>query len=154
MGKTNPISGAISGCRRFNKFSISIAIWQRPIAAGRERDGFQDHKRSINPPPINLSRTAVTPTKGGSFVKCRQIECGVFQAVQTGVHPQNSLEIDSNPRKSDAGPPIKRRKEIGIGKREFRVIWMRIVRHKQNRPRNQRTHRVTAEHLRFSPLQS
>jgi hypothetical protein len=60
----------------------------------REGDGFHDNRRSIHPAPRNLSRTAVTSTKGRSFVKCRQIEGRVFQSVHDGVRPQNSLEID------------------------------------------------------------
>jgi hypothetical protein len=82
----------------------------------REGDGFHDRKRPIDPAPVNLSPTAVTPTKDRSFVKCRVIERGPFQEGQTGGRSQNSLEIDNDPRKSDAAPPIKRRREIGIGK--------------------------------------
>jgi hypothetical protein len=74
--------------------------------------------------------------------------------VQTGVRPQNSLEIDSDPRKSDVVTPIKRRTEIWIGKREFGEIGMGIVCHKQKRRTNRRAHRAKAERFGFKPKNS
>jgi hypothetical protein len=97
---------------------MSVTIWQRPISAGKETD-FTTASAPIHPAPVNSSPTAVTPTKGRSFVKCPQIERVGFKAAQTGGCSQNSLEIDSDARKSEMAPRIKRRREIGIGKRDL-----------------------------------
>jgi hypothetical protein len=63
----------------------------------KHRDGFHSRQGSINPSLINLTRNSIISTNYSSFFKSGQIKRRVFEMMETGCRPQNSLEINSDP---------------------------------------------------------